>query len=204
MANGAPQPKPPQTATGPTLAKPGTKIKVAPAVVPKKKKKAPKKYTASCFPPKNAALPQEFVSAVQRVEAILKTPVWLLIQDPPGEDQSILSQAPPCHTLDDSILRAFRMSAKSTLPKSKPPVLIIESPGGQAESAYRIACFLRQHCGGIPSHRTGLREECGYLVDVGCGSNHLVRKCRTGTAGCSDIRSQPRGSRFGAQRGPSP
>jgi ClpP class serine protease len=117
---------------------------------------------------------------VHRVEAILKTPVWLLIQDPPGEDQSILSQAPAYHTLDDSILRAFRTSAKSTLPKGKPPVLIIESPGGQAESAYRIACFLRQHCGGYLAVVPAYAKSAATLLTLGADQIILCANAELG------------------------
>jgi hypothetical protein len=162
LDTGAVPTKPPGKAT-----KPG-KLKVAPpaGTTPKKKGGVPKKYGASCFPPKGNALPENFVAAVQAVESILKTSVWLLIQDPPGEDQSILSRPPRCHTLDDSILAAFLMS-KSTLPKGKPLVLIIESPGGQADSAYRIACFLRQHCGGFLAIVPAFAKSAATLLTLG-------------------------------------
>jgi serine dehydrogenase proteinase len=174
MANGAPQPKPPQMATAPVSdPAPGKQVKV---ITPKaasavktgaaKKKKAPKGYSASCFPPNNVALPQEFVGAVRRVEAILKVPVWLLIQDPPGDDQSILSQAPPFHTLDNFVLRAFLMS-KTAFQKGTKPVIIMESPGGQAESAYRIACFLRQYCGGFLAVVPAYAKSAATLLVLG-------------------------------------
>ncbi len=173
--------------TGAAPAKPSgeapkaNKLKAALAVgaTPKKKGGTPKKYGASCFPPKGSVLPDKFVAAVRAVEAILKTPVWLLMQDPPGEDQSVLSQPPPCHTLDDYILRAFLMS-KSTLPKGSRPVLVIESPGGQAESAYRIACFLRQHCGGFTAIVPAYAKSAATLLTLGADQIILCANAELG------------------------
>lgn len=171
MSNGAPQPKPPQSAGGAINAPAVTptptklaKLKATPVAPKKKKGKLPKRYRASSYP--QSPLSDEFVTAVHRVEKILKVPAWLLIQDPPGEDQSLLSQAPPFHTLDDYVLRAFRTS-KANFTKGSKPVLIIESPGGQAESAYRIACFLRQCCGGFVAIVPAYAKSAATLLALG-------------------------------------
>jgi hypothetical protein len=85
---------------------------------------APKKYYGSIHPGKSQPVPDEFAVAVKKLEAAIGCPIWLLIQN---EDMS----------LDAGVFRAFR-DARKEIEENRPVALLIESPGGEAEYAYRI------------------------------------------------------------------
>ena len=113
---------------------------------PKKKapstKSAPQKYCATCFPGKSAPLPPRFVDAVKAIEAAVGHQVWLLIQDGPSGG----FQPPAFHSIDNHTFRAL-WAARQQMPVGRPISLVIDSPGGSARDAYRIANFLRRRSG---------------------------------------------------------
>lgn len=172
---------PPTPTPGPEIVKATAKEKK-----PKKAKTnaaAPVKCCSSGYP-KDVALPEPFVDAVRAVEEILKTPAWLLIQDPHSDHVS----PPPCHSLDDSVLRVF-LNSKEALPKGKPIPLIIDSPGGQAKSAFRIASFLRDSLWRLCCYRSRIRQECRYAVSSWSRADHFVHASRAWSFRCADVRS---------------
>jgi len=82
----------------------------------------------------NTELPHEFAHAVRELERLLGMPVWLLVQ---GVDTN--------KDMDDDLEDLF-LEAWHFLPKEQPIALLLESPGGQADCAYRIARLLQRRC----------------------------------------------------------
>jgi hypothetical protein len=173
MATGIAAPKPPASTMSrtavplPANTKSRKKARAA-------KTAAPKKFCASIYP--RTPLPDSFVNAVRDVEAILKGPVWMIIQDLPGPS----GQAPkPLHTLDDALLEAF-LRAKATLPVNKPINLILESPGGQAKAAYRISNLFRLHCGGFNVFVPEWAKSAATLLALGASNIYLAKYAELG------------------------
>jgi hypothetical protein len=136
-------------------------------VPPKKSAPIPAPQAAFCASgfPQDEALPQNFVEAVRGIEAALKNEVWLLVQD--VRDDS----GEPCRTLDDTVFKAF-LESKPLMPKGKPIALIIDSPGGQARSAYRLASFLREQCGGFTAIVPEYAKSAATLLVL--GANNII------------------------------
>ncbi len=85
----------------------------------------PKHYYASISGKPSEPLPDGFVVAIKKLEVALKAPLWLLIQN--GE-----------MSMDGPVYTSFR-DAKLEIEENRPVALMVESPGGQAEYAYKIA-----------------------------------------------------------------
>ncbi|SRR6266581_1296218 len=99
----------------------------------------PQKYAASLYPGKTREVPAGLVTCVHKLQEALHMPVWLLMQSGGRLEYQ---------ELDFATKSAFCCSA-SGLPAGQPIALIIDSPGGDAKSAYQIARFIRKRCGGF-------------------------------------------------------
>jgi hypothetical protein len=97
----------------------------------------PKKYCVSGHPGKGVAIPDDFARGLSMLETSLGMPLWLLIQN--GENYD---------TLDDDAGRSF-WNSRDEFTKGEKIALVVDSPGGFAKCAYRIARFLKKHCGGF-------------------------------------------------------
>jgi serine dehydrogenase proteinase len=104
---------------------------------PKPTPAKPKRYRASIFTTDGTTLPPAFVNAVQRLEADLKMPVWLVVQGAEGDYDE----------LGGKVVSGF-MANRKDLPR-KPIALLVHSYGGFAICAYQLARLLRRHCGGF-------------------------------------------------------
>lgn len=175
MAHGA-QPSPTPTSALASTPPP------APAPKPAKKAKAAKKpkvasvtknFCATIYPA--TPLPDKFVAAVKNVEAVLKTPVWLIIQDAPQPEGK---PAPRFYSLDEWLLNAF-MATKASLP-TKPINVILESPGGQAKPAYQLANLFRLHCGGFNVYIPEWAKSAATLFALGASNICLGRYAELG------------------------
>lgn len=91
----------------------------------------PKSYCATIYPGPATAVDATIASSVKRLEALLEIPIWLLIQDAADTRQDFGG-------IDYKVLAGFRQHCKNLDPK-KPVGLLIDSPGGDAHSAYQIA-----------------------------------------------------------------
>lgn len=166
-------------ASQPTSLHPGI-VPASPAPQPKTKTKAkakpgpPMRFCASGFPQEDSPLPQDFVDAVRKVEAVLGTEAWLLVQDVPDD-----SWHGPCRHLDDSVFRAF-LHSKALLPKNQSIPLIIDSPGGDAKSAFRIARFLRDNCGGFTALVPEYAKSAATLLALGADQIVLCEQAELG------------------------
>jgi hypothetical protein len=171
MANGAPQPKPPQTAglPPPAVAAPASKAKTK--VKPKPKSASQRKFGATIFP--HGPLPDEIVKAARAVEAVLKGPAWWIIQDTTGGTQR------PFHTLDSHVHRAF-MDSKASLPEKKPINLVVDSPGGMAGIAYELAMLFRSRCGGFNVYIPEYAKSAATLLALGASNIWLAKHAEIG------------------------
>lgn len=134
---------------------------------------APKKFGATIHP--NTSLPDEFVAAVREVEAILKTPAWLIVQDVPlgaGRDH------PRFHALDDTVLNAF-LGIRASLP-TEPINIVMDSPGGQVKPAFQLANLFRLHCGGFNVYIPEWAKSAATLFVLGASNIYLSRFAELG------------------------
>src|SRR5205823_9324352 len=94
-----------------------------PTPKPKASSPANKVYRPSIYPLTGPPLPLDFVTAVRRLEADLKMPVWLMVLG--GREDEI----------DAALVNAF-IANRHDLPK-QPLALLLHSFGGQAISAFQ-------------------------------------------------------------------
>lgn len=95
----------------------------------------PKKYYASIFPGPTVVVDERLAELIGKLESQLKIPIWLMIQDGNSQDQY--------GDIDHSVFLGFRDCCEEIEDK-KPAGLLIESPGGDADYAYRIMRFFQR------------------------------------------------------------
>jgi len=104
---------------------------------------AQRRFSASIFPrPDEGEVPLEVADNVKALEDVMGMEVWLLVQ-------AVHSDTEGHHNMLGELTRAEFIDARNRPPKDKPIALLIDSPGGRADQAYRLAKFLRRHCGGF-------------------------------------------------------
>lgn len=113
----------------------------------------PKKIKASLFDA--GSIPREVFAASKNLEAALGLPVWFLVQS--GERYVDDLSAP--------VLTRFR-SVRGSF--TGPIALVIDSPGGSADVAYRLAKLLRDHCGGFVAVVPRYAKKCGNAAVPRC------------------------------------
>src|SRR5262245_13478605 len=84
-----------------------------------------KQYKASIY----GKVPVEFEELIQKIQAHLGMPVWLLVQN---------SRDPNWGEISKDIYSAIH-AVRGNISEGKPAAILIESPGGDAHEAYRIA-----------------------------------------------------------------
>lgn len=115
-------------------------------------------YAASIFPGAATSLPEPLVAAVRQLEDLLQEPIWLILQG--RHDGS------PWVNLEDQVRVAF-LRSRAHLRKCNRVGLIIDSPGGQASSAYQLAMMLRRHCGGFDAIVPRSAKSAATLLSLG-------------------------------------
>jgi uncharacterized protein Veg len=91
------------------------------------------KFYASIYPERVHRLPIVFVNLIKELEKILGMPVWFIIQN---DDDSLYGE------FNGQLFIDF-LSNKNDLPPQKPVAFLIDSPGGNANFAYKIGRFLQ-------------------------------------------------------------
>jgi len=130
----------------------------AAAPAPQQPKPKPKRFYASIHPGPKAPLPQPFVELIQSLEQSIGIPLWLLIQRSDGE--GLYGQ------VDDGLRKAF-LDARAEFVPGEEVGLLIDSPGGQARSAFQIAKLLRRHCGGFAAVVPRYAKSAATLLTLG-------------------------------------
>lgn len=109
-------------------------------------------YRASIYPGTDSTIPTGLAKLVRRLERDfsklskengMTTHIWLLIQTKNEGDNA---RAGAYADLNEVVRRAF-FTERDKLSKDKQIVLLIDSSGGSAKSAYQLATFFRHYCG---------------------------------------------------------
>jgi hypothetical protein len=107
-------------------------------------------YTASLYPGQASTIPNKLADAILRLEEIFSresevtTHVWLLVQGGKGEDKARTEEY---GDINEKVRRKF-FSERAHLSQDAQVVVLIDSLGGSAKSAYQLAKFFRNY-----SHR---------------------------------------------------
>lgn len=133
-----------------------------------------KQYFASLYPGfdrPEKAIPSEFAQQIRKIESILQMPVWFIIQN----------EGPECYTeISGSLFKAFQ-GARKEMGTDKPVALLLESPGGEPDYAYRISKMF-QRCSGnkltviVPQYA----KSAATLIALGAKSLILARDAELG------------------------
>lgn len=123
------------------------------------------KYRASISTGPYPFLPPEFAKAILELQKILEMPVYLLVQNyvaPEGEHHF--------EEIDYELYHGFAVQI-SKLP-DRPIALVIDSPGGSANHAYKIANLFRQRCGGFQAIIPDYAKSAATLLAL--GANEII------------------------------
>ncbi len=93
-----------------------------------------KRYRASIYP--ETPIPAPFAKQILELEAMLEIPIWLIVQN----------GARPWGEIGHELFKGFQR-AHPEMADGEPAALLIESPGGDAHFAYRIARMLQNRTG---------------------------------------------------------
>jgi len=105
-----------------------------PRKVPSETKAKKVSYHASIFPAESRTIPEGFAKLVRKLESALKMPVWFLIQN---------ADPACCPHICIHLYKGFQ-NQKNQIKDGEPIALLIESPGGDAHMAYRIARLIQR------------------------------------------------------------
>lgn len=150
-----------EAADGAGTTSPSVEIGVGATGVESGEAAEPKEYTASIFPGPDRTVPRKFAEVVRELEGELGMPIWLLVHHYP-------------RLLDDEIVEMF-FEQRHSLPEGSPVALLIDSPGGLARSAYQLARFLRECCGGFLAIVPRFSKSAATLLTLG-GSEIILSK----------------------------
>ena len=106
-------------------------------------------------------LPPEFGEKLAKLEAEMGSPIWLIIQK--GTHDL------PTGSLNDTLLDAF-LARRSELRMGSGAILVIDSPGGEAESAYQLSRLFQRHCGGFVAVIPRYAKSAATLVVLGANA----------------------------------
>ncbi|MGD0197174.1 MAG: hypothetical protein ABSC56_04615 [Solirubrobacteraceae bacterium] len=108
-------------------------------------------------------MPTPFAEAVLALENVMSRPVWVLIE----------GGRPPFDEIDGGMSRAFFGEREQMKDCQGPPALLIDSLGGQAGSAYRIASLFRRHCGEFAAVIPRMAKSAATLLALGASEIYL-------------------------------
>lgn len=116
---------------------------------------SPVEYTASIYSSERM-LPAEFVKGVKEIEAELDMPVWLFVQNGAHQFGGINS----------NVYKSY-FDQRNLLPKGRQIALLIDSPGGDPASAYKLARLLIKQCGGFVALIPNYAKSAATLLALG-------------------------------------
>ncbi len=132
------------------------------------KKENPKKYNASIYTA-TATLPHDFATSVLELEKLLNMRIFLLVQNK-GEKFS---------SIDEDLYDAF-LKSLDNLPCEKPIALLIDSPGGYANCAFKIAKLFMHQCNGFCAIVPRYAKSAATLLTLGADAILLGRHAELG------------------------
>jgi hypothetical protein len=97
------------------------------------------RYFAAVFPGLERPLPRELGEAAAAIQEAFDAPVWLLLQNDYGGREY--------GTMSEDVRDGF-FAYRQQLAQCERMAIVIDSPGGHAAAAYKIARLFQRHCGG--------------------------------------------------------
>ena len=146
---------------------------VATAAAPSAATPAPKKYTAS-ISSSFEALPADLVSAIQDLEKALGMPVWMMVQNPSQPDLS-----PGFDLLDRSVCKALH-EQRDQIVRGQPAAILLESPGGQADEAFRIARLFKRRVSALTVVVPQYAKSAATMLALGADTLYLGEDAELG------------------------
>lgn len=141
-----------------TVTPPATPVPTPPATAKAKKVS----YYADIYPGEDTPLPEDltdFAEAVLELEAKLGHPVWTIIQDGRPRLGAI-----------GGYLQEVLVSARQEFKPGQEISIILHTPGGDPDCAYRIAAFLQRRCGSFNVLVPNIAKSGGTLWALGAKS----------------------------------
>jgi hypothetical protein len=135
---------------------------IAPESVTKNKKSV--SLVATNCPENNEPIREELALALRALSATVKMPVL-----------SIIQYGPPCPScsretersqINSDLYSAVKFALKD-VPRKHPIAVVLESPGGYAKDAFKIARFLRRHCGAFIAVVPNYAKSAATLLALG-------------------------------------
>lgn len=120
-----------------------------------------KEYQASIHQCDPEPLPGGFVAAIQNLEALLAMPVWFIIQNGECEYANISFK----------VYKGFQ-THRLDFKQGKPVALILDSPGGDPDMAYRIARLFQRRSSDFVVLVPQYAKSAATLIAL--GANHLL------------------------------
>lgn len=133
---------------------------------------AEKIYTASIFPGRGGTVPTDFAEAVLQMEKALGMPIWLLVQQ--GG-----TRGGEWDTVGLCVYKGFQKACLQ-IEENKPVALLVESPGGEAEFAYRIARLFQRRTEHFVTIVPQYAKSAATLIALGGSKLLLGREAEIG------------------------
>ncbi len=128
-------------------------------------------YIASLYPGASKPIDKELAVAVLEIEKILGIPTWVLLQN---------GGSGPFESLDTSIEKLIIHDLADVHKKPGPIALILESPGGIARSAYKVARFFDKRYGGFKVVIPSYAKSAATLLALGATEIIMSRDAELG------------------------
>ena len=125
----------------------------------------PKQFRASIF--SKMPISPDFGHLIQELEKILGRPIWSLIQNWPDNPR----EASPYDEIGFEVFKGFQ-AERSLMTEGKPLALLIESSGGDAHCAYRIARMFQRRTRDFMIIVPQYAKSAATLLTL--GATHLV------------------------------
>lgn len=119
-----------------------------------------KTYVASMHQSVQVLQP-EFVSIIRKIEKSLSMPLFLFVQRDHSDEEF--------GQISDAVRKSFFRSKSEFSPHTQ-VALLIDSPGGDAKSAFQIAKVLRHYCGGFVAVIPRYAKSAATLLTLGAES----------------------------------
>jgi hypothetical protein len=107
-------------------------------------------------------LPTEFVALVQELEKALGMPVWLLVHDSAHD----ITEDGWAH-LDSEVFEGFYEQRQHLKNSAGRIALLIDSPGGSARYAFKLAKLIRNHAGAFTAVVPRFAKSAATLLTLG-------------------------------------
>jgi Serine dehydrogenase proteinase len=140
---------------------------------PVKVKRKPKGFRASIY--SQTTIAPEFGRLIKELEKVFRQPIFLLIQNPPER----LREASPYDEIGFSVFKGFQAQRES-IEENKPCALLIDSGGGDAHSAYRIARMFQRRTKDLTIIVPQYAKSAATLLALGAKNLVLSRDAELG------------------------